>query len=294
MKSESLMRNLAQLNIRWDGTQLRIDRRTSDSFTVQGARLTVGLAAQPDTVRTFMEATKGLARGSGFAARFLIAWPETTQGGRAYREAPENWPRLGAFHRRIEELLKEQEGLTLTNTGGIEPAVLDFDRKAKAAWIGLHDEIERELAPGGEMERTRDVASKAADNVARLAALFHVFEHGPGGTVSEGHIRAAGAIVTWHLYEARRFLGELALPAVMVNAAALEKWAQDKCRVEGMDAVRRQEVQHHGPGALRHGKALDEAINELEALGRARLVTEGRQKLIRLHPAILAGGKHGA
>ncbi|HKH20052.1 MAG TPA: YfjI family protein, partial [Gammaproteobacteria bacterium] len=77
---DSIMRNLALLNSLWDGIRHKVHRRTSDSFTVQDVRLTMGLAVQPDTVRTFFENSKGLARGSGFAARFLIAWPESTQG----------------------------------------------------------------------------------------------------------------------------------------------------------------------------------------------------------------------
>jgi hypothetical protein len=33
----------------------------------------LGLAVQPETVRAFFEDSRGLARGTGFAARFLIA-----------------------------------------------------------------------------------------------------------------------------------------------------------------------------------------------------------------------------
>ena len=88
MGRDSVMRNLSFLNALWDGTSHRVDRRTSESFTVAGARLTMGLAAQPETVRQFMERTKGLARGNGFAARFLIAAPRSTQGDRSFKDAP--------------------------------------------------------------------------------------------------------------------------------------------------------------------------------------------------------------
>jgi putative DNA primase/helicase len=290
-RSESVMRNLAQLNVLWDGGMLPIDRRTSESFVVRGARLTMGLAVQPDTVRTFLEATKGLARGSGFAARFLIAWPTSTQGYRPLKDAPEKWPGLSAFHRRIEELLRLP--LPITEAGTLEPTVLPLDPKAKAAWVGFADDVEIELRPGGDMEQARDVASKAADNAARLAALFHNFEHGPVGAVGVDHVLAAATIVGWHLYEARRFLGEMALPVEAVNAARLESWLVDKCRSERLDGVSTRDVMRMGPNPTRARKALEAAVAELVEAGRARLVQEGRRRWIEVRPELLKDGGHG-
>ena len=91
------MRNLAALNQLWDGTALSVDRRSTDSFTVRGARLTVALQVQEPTVREFFSRTGALARGTGFLARFLLAWPESTQGRRPFTEPPAHWPRLSAF-----------------------------------------------------------------------------------------------------------------------------------------------------------------------------------------------------
>ena len=79
MSGDSAMRNMALLNVLWDGGTHTIDRRTTDSYKVQDARLTMGLAVQADTVKAFFDNSKGLARGTGFLARFLIAWPTSTQ-----------------------------------------------------------------------------------------------------------------------------------------------------------------------------------------------------------------------
>jgi putative DNA primase/helicase len=294
MKADSVMRNLSQLNVLWDGGRHRVDRKSSEGFTLEDVRLTMGLALQPDTMRAFLDATKGLARGTGFAARFLIAWPETTQGTRKFKEAPRGWPALSRFRRRIRELLEGQREMPLAERGGLSPALLTLSPGAQAAWIAFHDETEAELRPGGDMEQTRDVASKAADNAARVAALFHVLEHGPSGSISEEHMRAAGALIAWHLYEARRFLGNIALPLATINGARLERWLMERHGLTGEPFVRRQDVQRQGPNPLRRGKALDEAIAELESLHRARLVVEGRQKRIYLNPALVEGLRHAA
>lgn len=288
MKPDSAMRNLALLNVLWEGGAISVDRRQSDSFSVRGARLTMGLAVQPETVRAFLDATRGLARGSGFAARFLIAWPESTQGTRRFREAPTSWPALETFHRRVTELLNAP--LSFEESGELVPATLHLSPEAKAAWVEFHDSVESELRPGGEMEEARDVASKAADNAARLGALFHVFEHGPTGNVSEAHMRAGAAIAAWHLYEARRFLGMLGQPKAVANAGKLETWALKYCHEHGTQAAPRREAQQF---AVRDGAALDEAIEELRKAGRARLRQEGARKLIELHPYLI-GANRGA
>ena len=84
MGSDSLTRNLARLNVLWDGGDLPIDRRTTESFIVRGARLTMGLQVQSATLLSFFEKSGALARGTGFLARFLVAWPESTQGFRPF------------------------------------------------------------------------------------------------------------------------------------------------------------------------------------------------------------------
>ena len=72
--------------------------------------------------------------------------------------------------------------LSLNDSGEIIPFVLDLSPEAKALWVAFHDEVEGELNAGGDMADTRDVASKAADNAARMAALFHLYRRGPIGT----------------------------------------------------------------------------------------------------------------
>jgi len=287
MGKDSVMRNMALLNVLWDGGSLSIGRRTSESFTVQGARLTVALQIQEATLRVFFDKSGGLARGTGFLARFLVAWPESTQGYRPFTDPPETWPKLAAFHRRISEILNTPAPLTEQST--LEPAMLTFTPAAKSAWIAFHDALEGELRSGGELYDVRDVASKAADNAARLAALLHVFTHGMVGSVDVDSFEGANRVAAWHLSEARRFFGELALPVELANAARLDAWLIDYCKRERTQFISRREAQRTGP--IRNKDALKQALQELDELGRACLVLDGRRKDIFINPALLAGGE---
>ena len=54
MGRDSVMRNLGLLNILWDGGRLSIGRKSSESFTVRGARLTISLQVQEEILRSFI------------------------------------------------------------------------------------------------------------------------------------------------------------------------------------------------------------------------------------------------
>ena len=287
MNKDSIMRNLALLNILWDGGTLSIGRRTSESFTVRGARLTVALQVQEATLQSFFDRSAGLARGTGFLARFLVAWPESTQGYRPFTEAPANWPALAVFHRRIAAILADP--VPMDEAGALSPAVLMLTPEAKAAWIAFHDTIENELRGGGELYDVRDVASKSADNAARLAALFQIFEQGMGGAVGLDAFESASRVAAWHLSEARRFFGELALPAELANAARLDSWLIEYCRREKTNGVPKNHILQHGPGSLRDKDSLNAALAELDELSRIRRVKEGKRAMVEVNPALLAG-----
>jgi len=285
MGRESIMRNLGILNQLWDGTPQSFGRRTSESYTVRGARLTVALQVQEATLRDFLAKSGALARGSGFLARFLIAWPESTQGQRPFKDAPAAWPALAAFNRRIAAILAEP--VPMDDDGALTLPVVGFTPEARRDWIAFHDAIEAELSDGGELRDVRDVASKAADNAARLAALFHAFA-GDGGAIGTDAFAGAARIVAWHLNEARRFFGELALPAELADAARLDAWLIGQCRRDGAQEVPRREAQRCGP--VRDADRLTAALRVLAEHDRAREGTDGKRRPIRVNPALLAEG----
>lgn len=280
---DSIVRNLAQLNKLWDGGSLSISRRTSESFDVQGARLTMGLATQPTTIREFYEASRGLARGSGFSARFMLAWPESTQGFRPWRDAPPLWPHLSRYQNRLVELLDKTS--PTDGNRGLEPPMMDFSPDGRAAWIGIYNAIEADLAPGRELDDLKDIASKAADNIARLAALFTLYE---GGEMIEAEdVQRASRIVVWHMHEAKRFFGELKADPQDLLSAKLDRWLLD----QGKGRIPKNDIRQCGPNQLRRKETLDSTLAELEKLHRVRIVVEGKKQIVEINPALLKGEK---
>jgi putative DNA primase/helicase len=285
MNKDSVMRNLALLNQLWDGSSVSVDRRSTDSFKVQGARLTVALQIQEPTLRSFFDRSGILARGTGFLARFLVAWPESTQGTRLFSSAPKSWPSLERFDKRLKTILSSPT--SLNDSGGLSPTMLNFSPDAKKIWVDFHNSIEKELASGGELYDIRDVASKSADNAARLAALFNYFESGVGAIGIDPILRAS-RIVAWHLSESRRFFGELALPQELADSVRLDSWLinhakQTQFLISTRDAQRKSSVRDKG--------RLNIALEELQTLGRIRITQEGKKRLILVNPNLVGGGK---
>ncbi len=131
------------------------------------------------------------------------------------------------------------------------------------------------------------MASKAADNVARLAALFQIFECGLDrrAVIEPNYIYQAGRIIAWHLNESRRFFGELSLPAELIKSKKLDSWLTNYCQEKQVDFIYKNDVLQRGP--LRNSKDLDTVIEELFNLNRLRCIPEGKRSVLQLNPSLL-------
>lgn len=284
MGADSIIRNSSLFNQLWDGIDVHVDRKTSESYALRGARLTTYLQVQEPTLRTFLDQSSNgsLLRGIGLWARFLIAWPQSTQGNRFFKDPPENMRSLTAFNNRIKELLNTP--VSINGNGELTLKELILSSEAKAVWVKFFNKVEIELRDGGEFASVRDVASKIADNAARLAALFHVFEYGDG-EISKDAMKGGVMISRWHLQESLRFFGGLALPQKIVNAAKLEKWLLKFCCEKGTVSLSTGDALQRGP--FKPVETLNTVMNTLVIHNRAKIVVDGRKRLIHVNPALL-------
>ena len=285
MNADSVMRTLSQLNVLWDGGELQVGRITRESFRLDGVRLTISLQTQPDTLTEFLKKHGALARGNGFLARFLIAWPDSTQGYRPMTDPPDGWPALTQFNRHIRKLLETP--LPLHEEGHLTPPVLRLSLNAGREWRDFHDKIEYQLRPGEPLSDIKDAASKLADNMARVAALLHVFGDEWISPVTVENVRAAIAIVSWHIGESRRLLGTFSLPEDIRQAVRLEDWMLTRCRNSGVNSVPTCDIAQYGPAGLRRKDENAPALAKLAEHNRNRICTEGRRKFVQVNPSLL-------
>jgi hypothetical protein len=283
MNPDSVMRNLSQANVFWEGGHMRRDRSSAQSINIEGMRVTMGLQVQPLVLENFMTKTGSLARGIGYLARFLFAQPESTQGSRFYREPPEGTPALNAFNNRVRFLLDLP--IEFDVAGRLIPHYMQLTADAKAQWVQFHDSVEEELSVGRDYFEVRDVASKAADNAARLACCLEVFGdlNGASGITAQT-MRDAMRLMNWYMDEAVRFGKLHAVPEVMRHAEAVESFLADHMHKHKRLEVPTRDILVYGPNAVRNKAARDAALEVLMAHNRVVVVRIGRSDAVILNP----------
>jgi putative DNA primase/helicase len=128
-----------------------------------------------------------------------------------YRE-PLDIANLAQLNARILQLLKVP--LVYDDNHVLKPTPINFSPPAQALWIEYHDTIERQLSPDGAYCEVKDVAAKSAENVARLAALFHLLIFGRGASIDDEIMRQAIDVGQWYLNETQSLLREMAVPPI--------------------------------------------------------------------------------
>jgi hypothetical protein len=245
---------ISTLNRLWDGNHFITSRKTSKSFIVAHRRITVSLMLQPLLLKQLLARQDGLTRQSGFLARTLITYPISPMGERYYKNPPKSLTSLNNFHQRIRECLDLTLGLDRKGCHKIPTLV--FSKNGKAQWVDFFNEVEKGVSTTGQWRSIQDFASKAAENVARLSALFHLFL-GKEGKIDAETTEQAIAVIKWHLEETKRMIDKSAEEHPTRDAQKLLNWFKNK----NLSEVTPRYFQQHS--AIRDKYRLNKAIETL-------------------------------
>lgn len=290
MKPEQVQRHMAQANKLWDGGPIVEGRVKRGETNIPSVRVTMGLMVQPHLMQKLLNQNDGMARGIGFLARFLFCHPPTTQGTRFYREPPP-MPGLDNFHQRVKLLLRSVAAKD--DLGRLITDYISFDENAQSVWINFYNEVEQYLGGDSIYSGIRDVASKAAENAARIACCLHVFTMPNHKLIDRKTMADACALMRWYLNEAVRFGREAEATEEMRNAELLEEWLVKKFKeaafAEQEFSMTVNMVRRKGPGSLRGGKRIDEALELLGDHGRVRLLQPPgtKSKYVLIAPQVI-------
>lgn len=213
-----------------------------------------------------------------FLARSLIAYPHSEMGQRNYKEPTSSTiPELDKFHCRITECLNST--LELDSGGCHAIPTLHFTSGGKAAWVDYFNQIEHGLKLSNKWLAVQDFASKAAENAARLAALFHLFT-GTEGSIQRGSVEQAIQIVNWHLKEAKRILNPDLGANINNDAQRLLTWLLS----QGQTKVAVRSIQQNGPSQLRKKARLEKVLDLLVETNHIHPVKDGKKYLVEINP----------
>ena len=231
---------------------LRVDRKTSDSVKIDRASVSIVGGIQPSRLR---EVFSDSMVGSGLAARFLFAMPESRPKVNTAEEIPLEVEE--AFVDAFAKLWRLRVPQLESRPG---PFTISLDQRARArflAWSNAHNDEGIGLPEGGALEAW----SKLEAMPLRIALILHTLDWPAGFECSVDTLERAIALTEWHKAETLRVYDWLA-GARAETEDPVVAFVREK---HNGDAVVR-DLQHAGPLAR---KPIAEVLSELKRLEEA-------------------------
>ncbi|MBA5605387.1 DUF3987 domain-containing protein [Duganella sp. FT3S] len=273
--------DLSAINSLWSGDAYQVDRVGSSSYSVSDPRLTLSLMIQPNPLRNYLGKSDTIARSIGFLARFLVAFPQSTQGERFIEDRTHSWTCVSEFHDRLESILEQ----SVSNEC---PQTLRFCHAAKERWIEVQNEVELDLGKGRFLSDIKDFASKLSENIARLAAIFHTFEE-KSGPISLETLNQAVEIGVWYAFEFKRLFSDEGRNFLNDDhSTKLENWLFDLSIKTSSLHIQKNYIRQYAPYSLRNKRILDSALNDLVQDGKVCINTFGKMSYVYLNKAHFA------
>ena len=279
-----LFRSGSLLNKGWDGADtLMLDRANRQSVTSRRPRVSSFLMIQPSVwTRTFQKNGEAL-RDSGYFARMLPVLATSNQGFRNLSPKITSDQCLSAFHETTHEKLG-RFATQLRDTKKPQRTCLEFTAEATAQLRKIAQHLECQIAPGGPLHASRDFASKATENVCRVAASLHCFSGYDGPHIGKDTVDSAADIVLWHGLQFELIFsphGPLSLDevktAVLFRFLQQTYWAFNQCAPVS-------EAFRNGP--IRPKSRFDTCLERLIHTQRASLVNDPSTSKILITPFV--------
>lgn len=276
MNRDNRTKSAAGFSKLWDSGEFSRIRAGDGAAKFYGRRLAMHVMVQPVIAERVL--SDDVLCGQGFLPRCLVSWPATTVGTRSYCDADLSVdPALARYWSRMRDLLTTTPPLREGTRNELEPRALTLAPDAKAYWVDVHNAIEADMA--GDFASVRAWASKAASQVARIAAVLTIVEEPGANVIRRETVERAAMLALHYLREAARVVGTASVPAKVKHAEALLAW----CRETGRDRIYSTDAQKYGPNCIRTNDTFTAAVETLEAAGWAEYVeggdeVDGRQR----------------
>ena len=270
MNKDHQVAAISALSNLWDGAA--IDRVRAGDFTkLYGRRLSISILVQPRIANILL--ANETARDQGILARFLIVYPDSTAGTRAYEDKDLSKDEyLIAYCLRISRCLRQlkpQNGAR----NELEPRTISLSEDAKSVWVALHDAIERQQKPDGKYAGIRAFASKSAEHALRIAAVLTLIDNPDATEIPVSKIDDAAVLISFYLDENLRLSEMGHTSAKYIQCEDLVDWLQKRKAKQG-ELISLVEIYQNGPSAIRDPKLAKFLMSILIRHGFVRYATE--------------------
>jgi len=231
----------------WDGQELKRIRVLDGIYNLPGRRLALHLMIQPRIAAMLFNDRE--LEDIGFLSRILVAAPESLAGTRIYTEAPP-WANstLDTFKQVILEILR-RPCLTAEGCKNIlQPRPLPFSSEAKAIWVEFHNEVEKNIGPGGKFEQIKGFSGKLPEQAARIAGILTLIDNLNAREIPVNFMESACHIARYYANETLRIFQIGTTSSELMEAQKLLDWLH-KSWEDSMISL--PDIYQRGPNSVR-------------------------------------------
>jgi hypothetical protein len=266
MSDDAALRTAAGLSLFWDGAPVDRVRAGDGASKLYGRRVALHLMAQPRAA--FQWLRNPILKDQGMFSRCLIAYPQSTAGTRLFREErADQTPAAASYVARMTQLLAGT--WPINEFHELQPQTMRIVGSARDMWINEHDQIEQAIAK--ELHAVRGLASKAAEHMARIAAVLTLMGDPAATMVTEDAMRRAAVLMEFYLGEALRLSDVQPQHEQAELTLTLWTWLSQR----GKRYITLPEMAQFGPAKLRKAQTLRMLMEVLAEHYLVRRVPDG-------------------
>lgn len=282
LNAENALKTACGLSNLWDGKPITRVRKSDGNKILYGRRLALHLMIQPIVLVQLLN--NDILMGQGLLARCLFSFPMPMAGSRKYKEVDlSKDSAILAFYDLINRMLDrpfikmkfDSERDNVFRPGdALEPFPILLEEDAKRKWVQFHDETDSKMNEDGEYHPIKSFASKAAEQVLRIAALFAFSEKvlDPSEQKSKSEdmreikinlecLNRAIMLVVYYLQETLRILGKSSGDPDVYLAVQTLEWIK-RCRLNQIFPM--ADVYQKGPNQIRSARKAKKIMRILE------------------------------
>lgn len=260
---------ISTANSTWSGSPITVDTAKRKIF-IKHPRICWNIQVQPKAFERFKKKLGSRATDEGLWARALIAHVEPTPH-QSVTFTNQTWTSTDRFN---EECCQFLLASVEENGKPVNQMALKFDAQAEELWIQERQRVNQMKAPHGPLSDYPELCAKAADNIARIAAIIHVFGKYQGNISAQTLTKAIDTFA-WFANEQIRVLTPAPQPPQELrDAHLLLQWLANYVRTRNLLCVQKTPLLKVGPRATRSSPRLNAALIVLWQQG----VLEERQQ----------------
>lgn len=176
-----------------------------------------------------------------------VAWDENDQ--EIDEDIEPNWDDVLAFTEMALGHLRG--GDRIDAHGGMTPITITFDPEARKLYRDARVHLRELRLPGGSLHHVAAFVRKAPQLIARVAAIFFMFDEKQGACISETTLMSAIKVVGWYLSHAKYVLvdkpqrNDLERLVTLLRNCYADKCHRSRSRVDRHDVVPKNYIQQN-------------------------------------------------